>query len=527
MAARFGANPIQAFQLALTCVLALAVALFMAESIHWPVVGDASLMHYVVFLIDRGAAPYRDIAEMNMPGAYLAEWFAVHAFGGGDLAFRLFDLSLGLAAAAAMAAIALPPSLPEDWFAGVWAGALFLLIHGRDGIPQAGERDLTLAACLLVGYAFLFLALRRDRPTIVSGIAPLLALLFGLLAGFAAAIKPTMLPLGPIALLLAAWQLRRERRPSRRLILCGSAGLLLCWGAIAYFLWREGALPAFSTTIREMAAYHAQLGRRRLGYLLLHSFSPLMPLLVGWLALLAVRTRRPAAHPNWERLQLLAALALGLASYVFQGKGFPYQRYPFLACLLLVMAIDFAQALRAKGAARLVAILALAYGVFGLAAVDAVRAGEVDPTDLGTVGLLQKDLQALPPPELAGGVQCVDSVTACVDVLYRMKLVEASYVFYDEFLFGPASVPAIRDNRAKFWSDLQRNPPAVIVVTAPLFPDGPDNYAKLALWPEFDDYLRRRYRVAVRRAPTAPVHWWSWWRHEKIQDGYRIYLRQP
>ena len=56
------------------CSILLAnVCIFAADSWRWPLVGDASLMHYVVFLMDHGASPYRDIAEMNMPGSYLAE----------------------------------------------------------------------------------------------------------------------------------------------------------------------------------------------------------------------------------------------------------------------------------------------------------------------------------------------------------------------------------------------------------------------------------------------------------------------
>jgi len=516
MIARLPVNLGSTLRIAATAVLAICAAFFLAKSLHWPLVGDASLMHYVVFLMDRGAAPYRDIAEMNMPGSYLAEWAAMHTFGGGALAWRMFDLFLALAAGLAMVAIA----QPVDWFAGVWAGALFLLIHGRDGIQQLGQRDLTMTICLLGGYAFLFAALRRNRPPIALP----MALLFGLLAGFAAAIKPTTLPLGPLAFILAAWQLRRARKPFRGLLFAGAAGLLLCWAGIAYFLWREGAVPAFSTTIRDMLGYHAELGRRGIGYLLHQGLSPLIPLLIGWLFLLAARPRRAGVEPDWKRIQLAAALAISLLSYLLQGKGFPYQRYPILGFLLLLMGIDFAAAARGKGLARAVGLAALAYGVLGVATVSAFKASQADGSNLGTVGLLQQDLQALPPADLSGGVQCVDSIVACTNVLYRMKLVEPSLVFYDEFLFGPANVPAVRENQAKFWSDLQQNPPKVVVVTAPLFPNGPNNYAKLALWPQFDNYLRRRYTLYVQRTPATPVKWWS---RPEIPDGYRIYLRNP
>lgn len=50
--------------LILTCFVVAAVIM----SWHWPLIGDAPLFHYDNFLMDRGMAPYRDIAEMNLPG---------------------------------------------------------------------------------------------------------------------------------------------------------------------------------------------------------------------------------------------------------------------------------------------------------------------------------------------------------------------------------------------------------------------------------------------------------------------------
>ena len=47
--------------------------------------GYPSIMHYVNFLMDRGLAPYRDIVDINLPGAYFMEGWAMHIFGGGIL----------------------------------------------------------------------------------------------------------------------------------------------------------------------------------------------------------------------------------------------------------------------------------------------------------------------------------------------------------------------------------------------------------------------------------------------------------
>src|SRR5580704_10601645 len=82
------------FRLALACTLTVSTVLFVLWSRHWPLVGDASLIHYIAFLIEHGKAPYRDLHEMSMPGSYLIEMAAMKVFGEGAVAWRCFDLLL-------------------------------------------------------------------------------------------------------------------------------------------------------------------------------------------------------------------------------------------------------------------------------------------------------------------------------------------------------------------------------------------------------------------------------------------------
>ncbi len=499
---------LKTFRLLVLIALSLCIAAFVVCSLHWPIIGDAALMHYVIFLIDRGAAPYRDIADLNMPGSYLVEWAVIHLFGSGDLAWRIFDLVLMASSIVAMIVI----TLPLDWFAGLWAGSLFLLVHGRDGIVQLGQRDLTLATCLLAAYALLFLALRKKLPP--------LAIAFGLFSAMAATIKPTMLPLGPVLLLLACIQLRRQSQPSLRLLVYGLTGWLLPLATAAIYLWRKHALSAFLTTTRNMVLYHASLVRRPLDYLLLHSISPLMPLVAAWLVLLFLHRKQL----TWERLALWIGLGFGLFSYLVQAKGYAYQRYPFLAFLLLLLAIDFSSALKNRGITRALGVAGLALGAFFLAPTSTVMASRYTWRDLAMIGTIQQDLKALGPNKLSGGIQCIDSIAGCTNALYRMKLDERSYIFYDEFLFGPSSIPAIQQSRDKFWRDIRQAPPEVIIVSAPLFPSGPDNYTKLSLWPQFNAYLNEQYQLYLQRTPTQTVRWWS---RPETPASYRIYLRKP
>ena len=124
----------RALKTLLCCSLGLCVLLYFFWSRHWPLVGDASLIHYICFLMDHGMAPYRDLGDMNMPGAYIVEWTVMHTLGGGEAAWRIFDFVLMVVAAIANFAITLP----------VWTGLLDSCrstLHPRawQGRPGAGR----------------------------------------------------------------------------------------------------------------------------------------------------------------------------------------------------------------------------------------------------------------------------------------------------------------------------------------------------------------------------------------------------
>ena len=69
-------------------VLVLSVLVGAVGTRRWPLVGDAPLMHYVVFLMDHGKVPYRQIVDINMPGTYALEWAAIHGLGPGAAGWR-------------------------------------------------------------------------------------------------------------------------------------------------------------------------------------------------------------------------------------------------------------------------------------------------------------------------------------------------------------------------------------------------------------------------------------------------------
>ena len=79
------------------CTVVLAcLALLVILTLHWPLVGDAVSVHYLILLLDHGMAPYRQIVDAQMPGTYLVDWAALHVFGGSAIGLRLFDYFLSL-----------------------------------------------------------------------------------------------------------------------------------------------------------------------------------------------------------------------------------------------------------------------------------------------------------------------------------------------------------------------------------------------------------------------------------------------
>lgn len=504
-------------------ILAVCCILFVVLTWHWPLIGDASMVHYLILLLAHGMAPYRQIVDAQMPGTYLLDWLVIHTFGGGALGLRLFDFTLLLLGGLAMMAIA----WPHDRFAGFAAAVLLALLHGRDGIPQTAQRDLIMAVLMLGAFAAIFHSLRRSRPAWMF--------FFGLCAAIGTTIKPTVLPVA-LLLVLAAVVLRRTGRPMQAYLGWGIAGLALPFFAVIVFLLREHAIPAFVTALHQMWPYYVTLDKRPLSWLLVHSVSPVMPLVVLWLLMLAAQRFFPSglpqvpdskqrdwAHRDWERWALWMGLALGMISYIGQRKGFPYQRYPVLAFLLLLMALDFTRALHRRGLLRLCGIVALASWALILAPVSTWKISTYDWRRDELFAMLQSDLRQQGGPALSGHVQCLDTFSGCINALYRMNLVQSTGFLVDFYFWAPPQLPVTISMRQRFWSQIQLNPPRVFIVMKQDFPSHTPSYDKLARWPQFNSWLQAHYVLASDR--TA-MHWVFREGRPYPPISYRIYVEK-
>ncbi len=499
---------------------------------HWPIVGDAPLFHYIVFLTDHGKVPYRDIIDINMPGTYALEWAAIHLLGPGAVAWRVFDVGLVAVCAAAMLAIA----WPIDRLAGWFGGALFALLHVRDGPTHTGQRDLMMTALLLVACAAMFWAVRRRS---VAGAA-----MFGLFAGAASTVKPSGVLFAAAFAGLFWWRGRElaaralsgpvfratEERSTPASAGPGLAGLATAAVGFAFpvlacgvWLWRHGALRAFVDLNRGLVAYHASLGRPSLPALVVGSFPSVM--LAVALPAAAIFF---AAHlwRSWGAAVLLSGAAIGAASYVLQGKGFPYHRYPAEAFLAVGCGLVLLPRMRSTGTPWLrgVAVAGVLLGALYLAPASAAIACRYDWRNQEFNRELAGDLNALGgSADLQGTIQCVDMTSGCLNTLYNVQIVQATGFLYDCYLFQPTQTPVSLRYREDFWRALTAARPRVLVVTDQQCFALTRDWNGPARWPPLAALLAAEY---VLQKQYTPPHLVAWWRKPAVPYSYRLYVRK-
>jgi hypothetical protein len=496
-----------------TVLIACATG-FVIMTRNWPMVGDAALLHYDVFLIQHGWAPYRDFIDINMPGAYWATALAMHLPGQPDVAWRIFDLTLIALAGVGYYFIARPYSR----FAALFATVLLLLVHGQDGVQQAGQRDLVIAVLLILAFACLLEALRQNRWSYL--------LLFGFGIGLAATIKPTAEPLGLLLLaIVVAYRARQCKNNFSSALGWFTAGL----GAMAIpltgmLVWLEhkGAWRAWIATERLILPYYAMADRRPLGFTFSHSISPLAALVMFWFICLFLRG---PAWPPFERLLAGTSVVVNLLGLLVQGKALPYQRYPMLVFLLLMIALDLTTTLHNQYVRRrpvqFIALAGLLCSCLVIAPLALFKVHHFVAKRQAFDAILAADLLRVNDGNLSGRVQCLDTIQDCLPTLDTMHLLPANGILSDQTLMDHRELPAVEILRQRFEQSVMIRPPLAVVVVSGYFLDNASGYSKLNSWPAFKHWLEMNYTLAVERPSQGEVRWWS---RPQLEPGYRLYV---
>ncbi len=467
---------------ALLVTLLVGVGNYVGCSIHWPLLVDSPIMHYINFLMDHGMRPYQEITDNNMPGAYIAERVAMYIFGGGDLAWRIYDYFLLLVLVVSMVIIA----WPYDWMAGLYAGGLFALRHGSEGAWFAGEREQEMTVLLLASCACLFVSSRHRRPALTGA--------FGLLAGMAASIKPIVTPFAVVVLVNFFWVLRRQKRARWTYMLWGLGGVLSALMINLAFLWHYSAVRSFLFVLRTATPTYMSLNHPGQWFLIKH-MAPSELIALGPLAMLALALHRKW---NWERSVLLLGAGFGVLSYFLQQKGFFHHRYIFLAFGLMLVGLELMPATRRSGWSRIVGCAGILFPLI-VSIPFYLHQFRILPNQSLLTLAMESDLKQFDVSRLQGEVQCFDMTFGCLNSLYHLGLVENTGYTGDLLLFTSKQSAAAIFYQQKFWKLQSKHPAAILVVTNQSF-GKPNSFDRLEQWPEFVAYLEKNYTLVTTRS---------------------------
>ena len=190
--------------------LAIVAGWLLWRSLDWPLVGDATVFHFIASQFQMGAVPYRDIFDVNMPLIYYIHAAVVAIGGMGDVAWRAFDLT----AAVIMSILILMLVWPAGRAVAILAGLIVLVTHFLLGPYSAGQRDFLMSIPALAAA----LASARAAEDQKHGRSYLM--LVGAFAMTAASIKPS----GMLLLLLPVFAMvERDWRKSLWVIIGAAA----------------------------------------------------------------------------------------------------------------------------------------------------------------------------------------------------------------------------------------------------------------------------------------------------------------
>jgi hypothetical protein len=368
---------------------------------------------------------------------------------------------------------------------------LFVLVHLRDGVIQAGQRDYAIAAIVLLA---LVLVLRGPFARL-----PAAWWAFGFLVGCTMTIKPTMLLLLLLPIYVSFLQEQTPTETAKKF--CGVfVAFLLPIAGMFLWLHRWHAIPAFLHSMQLARRSHSGLAHKTIAFLLIHSIQPVAIFFLLGIMLLALRHFKL----DTESKILLFAAAAGLGSFILQGKGFPYQRYPFLALIIIVIARLVADELETQPLNRAVAIAILAVACLWWAPRFALSIAKYDHAD-PFEETLEADLTTLHAGD--GDVQCLDTVGGCVNVLYDQHLVQSTGYLYDCYAYaGPADEQAAY--RQSFLAALETARPRYIVLTSEFCLNAQGWSGRIDEWPALHDYLSQNYASTASWRASQQLHWW-------------------
>ncbi|HOQ59649.1 MAG TPA: hypothetical protein PLN93_09330 [Vicinamibacterales bacterium] len=479
-------------------LLSVVLAAAAYRSLGWRMNGDAATMLYAAFLQrGEGFVLYRDIFDMNAPGAHAVYRGLWAATAGSERALRVADLGIGLGLLAATAAAMRAFGRRSAWAAAVLAGLLYL--GSGDALSLQREYFVLVPTALLLA-----LVMPRDEGYGRAGPGVLAAVLAGACAGVASTIKPQA-GLLVFVVMAAGFDSRGRTRAWIRIGAAAAAGAAAVWAGVLLWLWRIGALPSFiDIASRYWPLYEALTSRPygvlsgwdRAAYVAGGYARGLSGARAIWLAAAAAGLIWIRASSGVERLRAAGPLvALAAVTLVFpgaSGKFWEYQWLPFGYAMMLLAALVAADGVRLpRWRAAAPAVLLV------VAAFLPHRAWTFQPGRQEALARVD-GMRAFVAEHLRPGdtVQPLDWTGTALHAMLAARARAATPFLEDVHFYHHAGHPYVQGLRASLVRRLERERPRFILqVDQPGWAASPD---AVHPFPTLGALLERDYVAAAR-----------------------------
>ena len=439
----------------------LALLLAIIKSLNWRYVHDSPLMIYSAFLIDRGAVPYRDFFDMNMPGTYAVMWFMGKTLGWSDLAFRVFDLIclvlLGL--------VTFRWLKPLGIYAAISAPLLFSIYYIEIGPVTSLQREY-IALIPLVLMLSIVMGDTPRRPWARGST-------IGLLIGFTFLIKPQFLILSLPALALFFFGARKNGK-IKDLSLSTLTGFLIPVIIAFLYLLITGAWGPFIDMVinywplySHMTGMHEPIaGWDRFVYILIGTSYGLgkyyLPAAI--LGIMVLSRQESSNRKQWLFIGLLVASVIypGLSG---QFWGYHWIPFHFLAFCAAALAVRPVTAKNRHPAAYLPPIAVLLYLlIIGFWSVD-IMLNDEKQADYSSVARVPREMSDYLKKHLRTGdtVQPLDWTGGAVHAMLLAEAQLATRFMYDFHFYHHIDSPYIHKLRRQFIKELRKARPRFVL----------------------------------------------------------------
>ena len=386
-------------------VLSLVLIAAIVTSGRWRLNGDAAVMLYAAALqSDWGRVVYRDVFDMNAPGAHLAFRAVYGLTDGADAAIRVLDITCLLAL------MGLTSLIVRRWGRrAMWSGAVLVgLMYVGAGDALSLQREF-----LLLIPTALALAIVSSRSGLVPGRLERVGRAFvaGVCVGVASTIKPQAAAFVVVVVVALTGGPPGRRRVADATVTLVAAlcGAVLAWVPVLAWLRSHGALDPFLDIAWHywplydaitQRPYRTIEGLPRLMYLLEAYASGLAGRRLPWVAAAIGGAwvwratdsdgRRPAVVP------FVVFLVVTLLFPGITGKFWDYHWLPFGYAAVLLASVAWATPMPHDAGTARVAAVVMVLAVAGLPTRawvgDARRTDELRQTD-ALVESVQRALQ--------------------------------------------------------------------------------------------------------------------------------------